>query len=105
MNWRQSAKASEKIIHAQEETIQDLLYYKQMATHDIKEYNSCILSMISGGSPCEWCNDQDECQRQEKEASKGCEDWLLVFRDNIPEPEQETVPIQIDSFGGDAVES
>lgn len=92
------------MIHAQEETIQDLMYYKQAATHDIKEYNACILSMISGGSPCEWCNDQNECQKQEKAASNGCDEWLLAFRENVPD-NQEKIPVKIDAVGGDDSES
>ena len=36
MNWRQSAKKAEQVIHGLEEQIADLMHYKRMATADIK---------------------------------------------------------------------
>ena len=68
MNGRQAARAAAKKIEEQEFT---LLLNKL----DIRDYNLCILSMIAGGSPCEYCEDYEECQLQAK--GKGCEEWLL----------------------------
>ena len=102
MNWRQSAKAAEQVIHGLEEQIADLMFYKKAATQDIKDYNNCILSMISGGSPCEWCEDQSDCKKAGKAASTGCQDWLLAFHNkpDTQEDNEEHEPIQIDSIGG-----
>lgn len=103
MNWRQSAKAAEKVIRGLEEQIADLMHYKKMATADIKDYNKCILSLISGNSACVWCEDREECQLEAKTQGKGCQEWLLAFRNqpNISaQPEQETDPIAIDGIGG-----
>ena len=68
MNGRQAARAAAKKIEEQEFT---LLLNKL----DIRDYNLCILSMIDGGNPCEYCEDFEECQLQAK--GKGCGEWLL----------------------------
>ena len=71
--------------------------------------------MISGGSPCPWCEDKAECNQESKSAGKGCSEWLLAFH-QIPEEEQtrtvmsmtmeqEQLPFQINAVGGDADES
>lgn len=78
MNAKQSLKLARK-------HIEELEYYKQEATADIKAYNGCIEHMIKGGSPCDWCNDQVECQLQAKEDGKGCDEWMLKFRDTVPD--------------------
>ena len=98
MNSRQAAKMAA-------ERIEELEYYQREATLDIKAYNACILSMIKGGPPCEWCEDQIECQEEAKTTGKGCDEWLLAFREKVEvqEQEQET-PIAIDSVGGDGSE-
>ena len=81
MNARQAARAAA-------ERIKELESTGARAAADIKDYNSCILSMISGGSPCDWCEDQEECQLQEK--GKGCQEWWLRFRKEEPATEAET---------------
>lgn len=48
------------------------------ARAEIKEYNKVIDSMIAGGSPCDWCEDLEECQRECK--GKGCSEWWLRYR-------------------------
>lgn len=78
MNAKQALKAARK-------HLEELEYYKQEATADIKAYNGCIEHMIKGGSPCDWCNDQIECQLQAKEEGKGCDEWMLKFRENTAE--------------------
>ena len=50
------------------------------AKADIKDYNACIDSMIAGGSPCDWCEDQCECQLAAKAEGKGCAEWWLRYR-------------------------
>ena len=54
MNGKQAAKAAAKRIEEMEHTIAQ---YKQ----DVKDYNAVIEDMISGKSPCSWCEDVGEC--------------------------------------------
>lgn len=89
MNSRQAAKMAAKRIEELEEHIETITYQNLQYVLDVRAYVGCIQSMIKGGSPCEWCNDQVECQRQEKTASKGCEEWLLAFREDEPANEPE----------------
>lgn len=72
MNAKQAARAAAKRIEDMELTL-------ARATADIKRYNQCIDSMIEGGSPCDWCDDLNECQLEAK--GKGCELWLLSFEE------------------------
>ena len=97
MNAKQALKLAAK-------NIEILENYQFKATKDITAYNKCILSMISGGSPCEWCNDQLECEKLEKTASKGCDEWMLAFID-VQAENQEELPVKIEGSGGDADES
>ena len=107
MNWRQSANAAGKRIEELEKEIFELEFCKRESALDIRAYNGCILSAIKGGSFCEWCNDQVECQKEEKTAGKGCSEWMLAIREQVPEeePEQEDMLIKIEGAGGVADES
>ena len=67
MNARQAAKAAAK-------KIEELERYKAMCKRDITAYNLVILALIRGESPCEWCNDKEECELSH---DKGCEEWML----------------------------
>lgn len=49
------------------------------AESDIKAYNACIDAMIAGGSPCDWCEDQCECQLTAKDSGRGCAEWWLRY--------------------------
>ena len=69
MNKRQSLKAAELRI-AENERIMAL------NKADIMLYNNCILHMIEGGSPCDYCEDSKECEL-EANGSKGCDQWML----------------------------
>ena len=80
MNARQAAKAAAK-------RIEDLEDFNRRCSRDIKAYNRCIDHMISGGSPCDWCDDQTVCQLQAKADGKGCAEWMLM--DNPPVQDQE----------------
>lgn len=70
MNARQAAKAASKRIEELENT-------GAKAAADIKAYNEVILGMIDGKSPCDWCEDQQECQREVK--GRGCAEWWLKY--------------------------
>lgn len=70
MNQRQSLKKASK-------RIEDLEIVMARAKADIVDYNTVILGMIEGGSPCPLCEDWDECQLQAKTDGKGCPEWLL----------------------------
>jgi hypothetical protein len=72
MNGKQAAKAAAKRIEEMEHTIAQ---YKQ----DITEYNHVIEDMISGKSPCSWCEDVGECIL-DANGSVGCTEWMLRFR-------------------------
>ena len=50
------------------------------AQSDINQYNLCIDSMISGGSPCEYCEEEEACQLQAKTDGKGCAQWWLKYQ-------------------------
>ena len=59
--------------------IVDLEITLKRAMSDIKRYNECIDGMITGQSPCEWCEDKTECQREAHKTGKGCELWMLGY--------------------------
>jgi len=71
MNGRQAAKKAAKRIEEQE-------YMIGRYTQDTKDYNACILGMIAGKSPCEWCEENrlDECTHASR-GSAGCSEWWL----------------------------
>jgi hypothetical protein len=71
VNGRQAARAA--AAH-----IQELEHLAKMNKLDIIDYNKVIDSMIAGGSPCEWCEDFQECQLEAK--GKGCADWMLRWQ-------------------------
>lgn len=72
MNAKQALKLCSKQLEETEAVL-------QRAQQDIKDYNACIESMIKGGSPCEWCEEKEECQLQAKADGKGCEQWWLKY--------------------------
>lgn len=76
MNGRQAAKAAAKRIEEQEHTL-------ALNKADIRDYNQVILDLIGGGSPCQWCEDLNECQLQAKTDGTGCSEWML--RSQTPE--------------------
>ena len=78
MNAKQAAKAAAK-------KIEELEDYNRRCVRDIRAYNAVILTMIDGGSPCDLCEDHDECNRDVK-GGKGCMEWWLT--NNLPEAEE-----------------
>ena len=79
MNGRQAAKAAAK-------KIEELEFYNAKCKADITAYNRIITGMIAGElSPCDWCEDQEECERQVK--GTGCSEWWLMF--NLPEMKED----------------
>ena len=79
MNGKQAEKAAAKRIEEMEHTIAQ---YKQ----DVKDYNAVIEDMISGKSPCSWCEENrlDECTNPAR-GNLGCDGWWLRYRINEPE--------------------
>jgi len=71
MNARQAAKAAAKRI---EELEQSNALYKK----DVRRYYDCIEGTVDGKSICEWCEDIEECQLQDK-MGKGCKEWSLKY--------------------------
>lgn len=76
MNGRQAAKAAAKRIEEQEHTL-------ALNKADIRDYNQVILDLIGGKSPCDYCEDLNECQLQAKTDGTGCSEWML--RSQTPE--------------------
>ena len=72
MNARQALRAVS-------ERLRDIEIVLAGAQNDIVLYNQCIDSMIQGGSPCEFCEDFEECQLQAKADGKGCAQWWLRY--------------------------
>lgn len=72
MNAKQALRAAAK-------RIEELEHYNRLASADIKTYNEVIDGMIAGRSPCDWCEDQQECQLQAHADGKGCDMWMLAF--------------------------
>jgi hypothetical protein len=79
MNGKQAARAAAKRIEEMEHTIAQ---YKQ----DVKDYNAVIEDMISGKSPCSWCEDVGECIL-DANGNVGCTEWMLRFRKPGSQPE------------------
>lgn len=71
MNGKQAARLAAK-------KIEELEYMNMMQALDIQEYNKVILDIINGTGPCQWCEEEPECQRECK--GKGCQEWWLRFR-------------------------
>ena len=80
MNAKQALKAASK-------HIEELEDWNLRAGAEIKHLNQCIDSVIAGEKTyCDWCEDQQECQRECK--GKGCAEWWLMM--NLPDqPEEE----------------
>jgi len=70
MNTKQALKKVSQRLTDLEDTL-------ARAEADIKAYNQCIDGMISGQSPCDWCEDRQECQLESK--GKGCDLWMLRY--------------------------
>ncbi|MBO7340403.1 MAG: hypothetical protein J6U66_10105 [Lachnospiraceae bacterium] len=67
MNAKQALKKASERIQNMEHT----LFCNKV---DIKAYNECIMAQIDGKSPCPWCHDYEECEKEEK---NGCSEWML----------------------------
>ena len=70
MNAKQSLKFAAK-------RIEDMEHQIMLNIRDIRLYVQCILSMINHGSPCEYCEDRDECEINGRDISIGCDEWML----------------------------
>lgn len=81
MNWKQAAKSAGKVIETLEETIKQNRVTMAFNKLDIQDYNKCIQHMINHGSPCEYCEDLEECKKAGKDVTIGCDEWMLKHQD------------------------
>ena len=80
MNAKQSLKKASELI----EKLED---FNRRASTEIKYLNQCIDSVIAGEKTyCDWCEDQEECQRECK--GKGCSEWWLMINIPADDPEE-----------------
>lgn len=70
MNAKQSLKLAAK-------RIEDMEHQIMLNIRDIRLYVQCIHSIINHGSPCDYCEDHDECEIAGKNVDAGCDDWML----------------------------
>jgi len=82
MNGKQAARLAAK-------RIEELEHYVRLNVRDIKLYVQCVQHMIQHGSPCDYCEDRDECLADGKNVDTGCDDWMLrLWRIDEELPEQ-----------------
>lgn len=72
MNGRQAARLAAN-------RIRELEYIVSMQSRDIREYNETILDIIAGKTPCNRCEEANECTKKEF-GSVGCQGWWLHFK-------------------------
>lgn len=81
MNAKQSLKlASAKIVELED--------FNRRASFEIKALNACIDSVIAGEKTyCDWCEEQNECQRECK-GKTGCAEWWMMLQPPVDAGEQ-----------------
>ena len=80
MNSRQAAKAAAARIEECERIM-------ALNKADIIDYNNCIMHMIRHGSPCDYCNDLEECWENGNDVTMGCDEWMLRMKRAVSVPE------------------
>ena len=82
-----NAKQSLKLASARIDELED---FNRRASHEIKALNACIDSVIAGEKTyCDWCEEQNECQRECK-GKTGCAEWWMMMNPPVAEGEQVT---------------
>ena len=65
-----------KAAKAAAKRIEELERVAALNKADIIDYNKCVEHIIQGGSPCDYCEDLQECQLEAK-GKTGCTEWML----------------------------
>lgn len=81
MNGRQAARMAAK-------RIEELEYANKLYAVDVKALYAVIDEMTQGKTPCDWCDEQEECDKQEK-GGLGCTDFLLMENKQEGEDDEE----------------
>ena len=98
MNAKQAARAAAK-------HIEELEHQVRLNVRDIKLYVQCIQHMIQRGSPCDYCEDRDECLADGKNVDTGCDDWMLKLwkvTEPLPGRPDGTIYVKEEREDGDA---
>ena len=83
MNSKQAARAVKREKRQTKNAkLQEMEYIATMQAADIQDYVKAMIAVINGDSPCNWCESQEECQRDVK--GKGCSEWWLKYREDHP---------------------
>ena len=75
--------------------IEELEYANKLYAVDVKALYAVIDGMTQGKTPCDWCDEQEECERQEK-GGLGCTDFLLMENKQEGEDDDEETAGSVD---------
>ena len=78
MNAKQAAKKAAAMVEEVEKRNEELAFMNMRQSKDIKDYNTVILSLIDGKSPCPWCEEYKDCKLEARDKT-GCQEWWLRY--------------------------
>jgi hypothetical protein len=69
---------TEKLAIVQESELQDMRLWLAKRDHENQLMQACIIGGTKYISPCNWCEENKDCTR-EQHGGKGCDGWWLRF--------------------------